>query len=193
MLPHERHSALLGQMRCLASLAEWERLSGLCKKEWRKSEPHMRREVSRGLGVYCLSSGTRLRGGSLVKVQVVQGRGNMVQGRGNMVLGLLSGLQAAMHAVGNAGGMPLPPPSPFSWRRLTWLHFYPPLHLHQMGMLAAHAAWHMGHWDAMTTYVDTVDSPDIVASQTAAGAFLRAVLCIRDSEFDAAMVRLCHS
>uniref|UniRef100_A0A7R9YR22 Serine/threonine-protein kinase TOR n=1 Tax=Chlamydomonas euryale TaxID=1486919 RepID=A0A7R9YR22_9CHLO len=105
MLPHERHSALLGQMRCLASLAEWERLSEMCRQEWRKSEPHMRRE---------------------------------------------------------------------------------------MGMLAAHAAWHMGHWDAMTTYVDTVDSSEIgmAASQTAAGAFLRAVLCVRDSSFDAALSHL---
>jgi FKBP12-rapamycin complex-associated protein len=99
MLPHERYSALLGQMRCLASLAEWERLSELSRREWRKSEPHMRRE---------------------------------------------------------------------------------------MGMLAAHAAWHMGHWDAMATYVDTVDNSDVPTSQTAAGAFLRAVLCIRDSSFDAA-------
>ncbi len=40
--PHERHNALLGKMRCLASLAEWERLSNLCGQEWKKSEPHMR-------------------------------------------------------------------------------------------------------------------------------------------------------
>jgi FKBP12-rapamycin complex-associated protein len=39
---HEYYSALLGKMRCLASLAEWDVLSGLCKVEWGKSEPHMR-------------------------------------------------------------------------------------------------------------------------------------------------------
>jgi hypothetical protein len=33
-------------MRCLASLAEWEQLSGLCRSEWRKSEPHMRKEMA---------------------------------------------------------------------------------------------------------------------------------------------------
>eukprot|EP00878_Enallax_costatus_P008272 GHUV01008648.1.p1 GENE.GHUV01008648.1~~GHUV01008648.1.p1 ORF type:complete len:2405 (+),score=620.50 GHUV01008648.1:939-7217(+) len=39
-------TALLGKMRCLASLAEWEKLSNLCRVEWRKSEPHMRKEMS---------------------------------------------------------------------------------------------------------------------------------------------------
>lgn len=38
--------ALLGKMRCLASLAEWELLSNLCRTEWRKSEPHVRREMA---------------------------------------------------------------------------------------------------------------------------------------------------
>ncbi len=38
----EYYSALLGKMRCLASLAEWEKLSALCAVEWDKSEPHMR-------------------------------------------------------------------------------------------------------------------------------------------------------
>lgn len=33
-------------MRCLASLAEWELLSNLCRTEWRKSEPHVRREMA---------------------------------------------------------------------------------------------------------------------------------------------------
>ena len=42
LTPHERHMALLGQMRSLAALAEWERLSTLCSREWIKSEPHMR-------------------------------------------------------------------------------------------------------------------------------------------------------
>lgn len=38
----EYHSALLGRMRCLGALAEWEALSALCRQEWQKSEPHMR-------------------------------------------------------------------------------------------------------------------------------------------------------
>eukprot|EP00879_Flechtneria_rotunda_P007003 GHRR01007352.1.p1 GENE.GHRR01007352.1~~GHRR01007352.1.p1 ORF type:complete len:2075 (+),score=775.15 GHRR01007352.1:2-6226(+) len=42
----EYYTALLGKMRCLASLAEWEKLSNLCRVEWRKSEPHMRKEMS---------------------------------------------------------------------------------------------------------------------------------------------------
>ena len=32
--------------RCLAALAEWERLSSLCRAEWRRAEPHVRREVA---------------------------------------------------------------------------------------------------------------------------------------------------
>ncbi|KAG2491268.1 hypothetical protein HYH03_010473, partial [Edaphochlamys debaryana] len=101
----EYHTALLGKMRCLASLAEWENLSNLCRTEWRKSEPHVRREMS---------------------------------------------------------------------------------------LIAAHAAWHMGAWDEMASYVDTVDNPEAgpqvrgPQSQTATGAFLRAVLCVRNNNFDAA-------
>ncbi|GAX78992.1 hypothetical protein CEUSTIGMA_g6432.t1 [Chlamydomonas eustigma] len=101
--PHERYKAKLGQMRSLAALAEWERLSELCSIEWRKSEPHMRREMS---------------------------------------------------------------------------------------MIAAHAAWHMGHWEAMATYVDTVDSPEAPRSHTAAGAFLRAALYVKMDKFDLAKVHI---
>ncbi len=32
----------------------------------------------------------------------------------------------------------------------------------EMSMIAAHAAWHMGHWEDMATYVETVDSSDAV-------------------------------
>ena len=39
---HDYHTALLGKMRCLASLAQWEQLGLLCRVDWRKSEPHMR-------------------------------------------------------------------------------------------------------------------------------------------------------
>lgn len=38
----EYQGALLGKMRCLASLAEWETLSSLCRVEWGRSESHMR-------------------------------------------------------------------------------------------------------------------------------------------------------
>ena len=34
-------------MRCLASLAEWGKLSALCRVEWRRSEPHLRKEMAR--------------------------------------------------------------------------------------------------------------------------------------------------
>ena len=88
-------------MRCLASLAEWENLSNLCRTEWRKSEPHVRRE---------------------------------------------------------------------------------------MALIAAHAAWHMGAWDEMAMYVDTVDNPEAVGpnSHTPTGAFLRAVLCVRANQVSGA-------
>lgn len=42
----EYHTAVLGKMRCLASLAEWDTLDQLCRDEWRRSEPHMRREMA---------------------------------------------------------------------------------------------------------------------------------------------------
>ncbi|KAF5842964.1 FAT domain-containing protein, partial [Dunaliella salina] len=101
---HEYYSALLGKTRCLASLAEWDVLSGLCKVEWGKSEPHMRRE---------------------------------------------------------------------------------------MAMISAHAAWHMGLWDDMSMYVDTVDPPDgPPGSQTPTGAFLRAVLSARSSRFEVARLHV---
>eukprot|EP00798_Chlamydomonas_sp_ICE-L_P022753 gene22753-29921_t len=90
------------KMRCLASLAEWEDLSTLCRIEWRHSDPHMR---------------------------------------------------------------------------------------HEMAMIAAHAAWHMGEWEEMSTYVDTVDNPDTV-SQTASGAFLRAVLNVRNNNFESASMNV---
>ena len=37
---------MLGKMRCLASLAEWQKLSALCRVEWRRSEPHLRKEMA---------------------------------------------------------------------------------------------------------------------------------------------------
>lgn len=57
----------------------------------------------------------------------------------------------------------------------------------EMAMIAAHAAWHMGAWDEMAVYVDTVDAPD-ASLHTATGAFLRAVLAVRNNQFPAARV-----
>eukprot|EP00884_Botryococcus_braunii_P019425 jgi/Botrbrau1/6166/Bobra.0344s0007.1 len=38
--------AMLGRLRCLAALAEWERLSGLCAKEWKRQDPIVRRDMA---------------------------------------------------------------------------------------------------------------------------------------------------
>jgi hypothetical protein len=35
-----------GGCRCLAALAEWERLSELCAKEWKRQDPIVRREMA---------------------------------------------------------------------------------------------------------------------------------------------------
>ena len=83
--------------RCLASLAEWERLSVLVRKEWRRQESAAQRE---------------------------------------------------------------------------------------MAPLAAHAAWHMGHWDEMGTFVDTLKALEKPA--TSEVAFLEAVLHVRRDDHAAA-------
>lgn len=38
--------ALLGQCRCLAALAEWDKLFAVCRSEWSRVEPHVRREMA---------------------------------------------------------------------------------------------------------------------------------------------------
>ncbi|KAI3435635.1 hypothetical protein D9Q98_001694 [Chlorella vulgaris] len=38
--------ALLGQCRCLAALAEWDKLFEVCRGEWVRVEPHVRREMA---------------------------------------------------------------------------------------------------------------------------------------------------
>ncbi|KAK9806197.1 hypothetical protein WJX72_004970 [[Myrmecia] bisecta] len=91
--------AALGRLRCLAALAEWERLSVLCRAEWHQVEPHLRRE---------------------------------------------------------------------------------------MAPIAAHGAWHMGQWDEMSVYVDSMGSTD--RPGTSAGAFLTAVLAVRRGEYPTAKV-----
>jgi hypothetical protein len=154
MLPHERHNALLGQMRCLASLAEWERLSELCRWE----------DVQWGFPPLTppLSFPPPLSLPPLLPPP-------------SLLLFSITSLPPPLY----------PPPSPP--RRHEWRKSEPHMR-REMGMLAAHAAWHMNHWDEMLTYVDTVDSPEPPQSQTAAGAFLRAVLCIRHDSFDLAKV-----
>ena len=64
---------------------------------------------------------------------------------------------------------------------LTLLPPCPPLppSRREMSMIAAHAAWHMGQWEEMEVYVETIDNPEMPSYTTATGAFLRAVLCIR--------------
>ena len=38
--------ALLGQCRCLAALAEWNKLFDVCRTEWVRVEPYVRREMA---------------------------------------------------------------------------------------------------------------------------------------------------
>lgn len=38
--------ALLGQCRCLAALAEWDKLFLVCQQQWTRVEPHVRREMA---------------------------------------------------------------------------------------------------------------------------------------------------
>lgn len=43
--------ALLGRLRCLAALGEWEELSSLCREAWAQVEPYVRRDLAM-LGAY---------------------------------------------------------------------------------------------------------------------------------------------
>ena len=126
--PHERHNALLGEMRCLAALGEWDSLSNRCHVEWKKSEMHMRREM-----------------------------------------GMLAAT-AAWHM----GECQQP-----MTRSLAWQH-----------SLILTSPCVTGKWGEMATYVDTVDPPQWVdgvfipnhMGQTSDGAFLRAVLSVRQGD-----------
>lgn len=42
-----------------------------------------------------------------------------------------------------------------------------------MAMLSAHAAWHLGQWEEMAMYVDTVDAQDGPASSQVLGGWGR--------------------
>lgn len=55
-----------------------------------------------------------------------------------------------------------------------------------MATFASNAAWHMGQWDDMSTYVEGFDGLGENTSST--GAFLRAVLCVRRGDHGHAKV-----
>ena len=47
-----------------------------------------------------------------------------------------------------------------------------------MAGLAAHAAWHMGHWDEMALYTNEMRTTD-----SSTGSFLSAVQAVHDQDF----------
>lgn len=51
----------------------------------------------------------------------------------------------------------------------------------EMASLAAHAAWHMGHWDEMSNYTN-----EMHASNSSTGTFLNAVLAVHNQNLEAA-------
>lgn len=63
---------------------------------------------------------------------------------------------------------PIPSPTPLPPCSREWRKSEPHMR-REMGMIAAHAAWHMGHWDEMSVYVDTVDSHEVPQSQVCGG------------------------
>ena len=66
----------------------------------------------------------------------------------------------------------------YEWRRLE-------PHLHsQMAHLGANAAWHMGQWDEMATYVSAIESEE--GPELSTGSFLSAVLNVRHGNYQAA-------
>jgi len=54
----------------------------------------------------------------------------------------------------------------------------------KMAYLGANAAWHMGQWDEMTTYVSVLESED--GPELSTGSFLSAVLNVRHGNYPAA-------
>ena len=54
----------------------------------------------------------------------------------------------------------------------------------QMAHLGANAAWHMGHWDEMATYVSSIESEE--GPELSTGSFLSAVLNVRHGNYTAA-------
>ena len=71
----------------------------------------------------------------------------------------------------------------YEWRRLE-PHVHP-----QMAHLGANAAWHMGHWDEMATYVSAIESEE--GPELSTGSFLSAVLNVRHGNYAAAKGEWC--
>ena len=71
----------------------------------------------------------------------------------------------------------------YEWRRLE-PHVHP-----QMAHLGANAAWHMGHWDEMATYVSAIESEE--GPELSTGSFLSAVLNVRHGNYAAAKGERC--
>ena len=53
-----------------------------------------------------------------------------------------------------------------------------------MAHLGANAAWHMGQWDEMATYVSAIESEE--GPELSTGSFLSAVLNVRHGNYQAA-------
>ena len=75
------------------------------------------------------------------------------------------------------------------WERLSeacryeWGRLEPHVHP-QMAHLGANAAWHMGQWDEMATYVSSIESEE--GPELSTGSFLSAVLNVRHGNYTAA-------
>ena len=75
------------------------------------------------------------------------------------------------------------------WERLSeacryeWRHMEPHLRP-QMAYLGANAAWHMGQWDEMATYVGALESEE--GPELSTGSFMSAVLNVRQGNYGAA-------
>lgn len=75
------------------------------------------------------------------------------------------------------------------WERLSeacryeWRHMEPHLRS-QMAYLGANAAWHMGQWDEMATYVGALESEE--GPELSTGSFMSAVLNVRQGNYGAA-------
>lgn len=145
----EYHTALLGKMRCLASLAEWEKLSALCRLEWRKSEPHMRKEMAliAAHAAWHMSAWDEM----AIYVDTVDTSGGSSSGGSSTTSG-----GAGATARAGPGALMLRQPPAASGRV------------------------------SFTGGLGGSDSGTTVGGQTATGAFLRSVLCIRNGQYDVA-------
>lgn len=201
-------------MRCLASLAEWQKLSALCRIEWRRSEPHLRKEMA------------------LLAAHAVRGRRE--RGNGGAVHALAGRRREprrpCMFVAKAAPGCQSRSAGP--WVRLAFV--FSPSNLRTPPPPSPTKAWHMNEWDEMALYVETVDAPATHhptahatnhhnapggtagagagaaaaaalhaaagvggaagggsgGGHTATGAFLRAVLSVRHASYDVAQAHI---